>query len=213
MPRFSKIFDLGQILLPLTISNYIRMYVVNIPKYTIDLYLSTEIQTYYSILVMPAMIINLLAEIIFAPFIPRLAEYWEFDTLLFNKMIVRQLLMILGITGCTVAGGWIIGLDLLSLAYSVDLSSYMVPLFFLLSAGGFNAASLFMSLVLTVQRKQKATVVIYFIITVIALMISKSVVLNFGIMGASFIYLLICGMNFIGFLLIVMIEINKKLRG
>ena len=205
--RFKSLF---MVLLPLTVSNYIRMYVVNVPKYAIDMCLSADVQTYYGILVMPAMIINLLAEIIFAPFIPRLAEYWNNSLKKFKTLIVQQLLVILGITLCTIVGGWVIGLDLLSLVYSVDLSNYMLPLVFLLTAGGCNAAALFMTLVLTIQRKQNLTVVVYLLITLGSLFVSKAVVLAYGIYGASMLYLVICTMNLICFSVIAFYEVYKR---
>ena len=197
------------ILIPICVSNYVRMYVCNLPKYSIDKNLNESFQTYFNILIMPVFIITLLSDVIFRPFITRLSVCWHnHDFKEFKKLLVYQLSFITVLTIVIIAGGYIIGLKLLEIVYAVELSEYMSSLMILLIAGGFNTASAFLTLVLTIQREQKKFTIVYIVTTIIAVLISDYLVVQYEIIGASVLYLFICFSFFAIFMMLVIYKIK-----
>lgn len=212
--NFSKVRSLLYILIPICIANYVKIYVCNLPKYSIDANLNETMQTYFNILIMPVFIINLLSDVIFRPFITKLSIYWHNkDIVNFKNMIYKQLLIVLFLTVCMIIGGYIIGLRLLEIVYNVSLHNYMFSLIILLIAGGFNTAAGFLTLILTIQREQKKLVLAYILCTVFALIIANPLVIHFGILGASILYLLICALMFLIFIILVMIKNRRMIKG
>ncbi len=209
--RSVKFKHLLFILIPISLSNYVRMYVCNLPKYSIDANLTAEMQTYFNILIMPVFIITLLSDVIFRPFITKLSIFWHNKDLRnFKYLILRQLMIVVGLTTIMVIGGYVIGLRLLEIVYAVELSEYMNSLIILLIAGGFNTASAFLTLVMTIQREQKKFTIVYILTTVFALMIADNLIIHYQIIGASILYLFICFMFFAAFMFFVAVRIKKE---
>lgn len=208
--NYIKVKSLLMILIPITFSNYVRMYAVNLPKYSIDANLSLDMQTYFNILMMPIFIITLLSDVIFRPFMVKFSVYWENKEIKeFNKLLFFQLLIVLLLTLVMIIGGSVIGLRLLEIVYGVQLKEYMTSLIILLIAGGFNTASSLCTILLTIQRKPKQIVIANTVITIIGICISSSLVITFGIFGASLLCLFICFMMFVTFLGLVLFTSMK----
>jgi len=211
--RFDKIKKLFGILLPICISSFVHIYICNISKYAIDANLSSEIQTYFSILIMPSFVISLLSEVIFRPYITRLSKCWhDKDIHHFKKLIYNQLLVILILTIIVNIGGYVVGLRLLELIYNVSIMKYMNCLLVLLTAGGFSTAFTFLSLVLTILREQNKFLFIYIIFAVVGKLLSNILVIHYGIWGASILYLGVCVAIFMSFstMLIAKIKSSNK---
>lgn len=180
------------ILIPVVITNYIKLYITNAPKYAIDACLTDSIQAYFNVLFMPVFIISLISDIIFRPFVPILAEYWNnHDFNLFKKLVMRQVFIILGITIVIVLGGVIIGLTLLEIIYNVSLHDYMFSFIILLFGGGITTISSLLILIITIQREQKVMALVNVITFIICLLISNPLVQSFGIEGAVFLFFIL----------------------
>lgn len=209
--NFGKVKNLLFCLLPICISNYIRMYTCNLPKYSIDANLNESAQAYFNVLIMPVFIITLLSDVIFRPFITKLSVFWNNNNLKeFVRLIIYQVSFIIFITFGIMIGGYVIGLRLLEIVYGLDLHQYMLSLMILLFAGGFNTVAAFFTLVLTIQREQKKLVFVYVTCAIIAIIISDYFVINYHILGASILYFIICFSMSLLFLIIVIRKIRKQ---
>lgn len=209
--KFDRVKKLFGILLPISISSFVHIYICNISKYAIDANLSADIQTYFNILIMPSFIISLLSEVIFRPYITRMSIYWNTHKISqFTKLIYNQLIVISALTITVNIGGYIIGLKLLEIIYNVSIMKYMNCLLVLLTAGGFSTAFTFLSLVLTILRQQNKFLVVYIAFAVLGKILSNPLVINYGIWGASILYLGICMAIFIIFLVMVTVKIRKN---
>lgn len=208
--HYQKLKNLLFILIPICISNYVKMYACNLPKYAIDATLTSELQTYFNVLIMPIFIINLLSDVIFRPFITQLSIDWfKKNKKHFTTLLLRQLGVIIGLTLCCMVGGYIIGMRLLEIVYNVEIYQYMNCLMILLIAGGFNTGTSFLTMVLTIQRQQKIFVVVYIIVCFLGVIIANPLVKAGGILGASILYFLICGSFFFIFLLLVILKLRR----
>ncbi|MFR2767124.1 MAG: hypothetical protein ACLTAI_01505 [Thomasclavelia sp.] len=90
--------------------------IVNIPKYAIDRCLNQSIQTYYGILMMPVLVINMLSVVVHRSMINSLSvAYNNNDNKTFISIIAKQILLIVVLTIIAIFSGYIIGLKLLEL--------------------------------------------------------------------------------------------------
>lgn len=188
-------FNLGKfkslliILVPLVLTNYIKLYITNAPKYAIDECLGNVEQAYFNVLFMPVFIISLLSDIIFRPYIPLFSKEWMDNNFSkFTKMLLKQITVITVITAFIMLGAYVLGLKLLEIVYGVSLEGYMGTLMYLLLGGGINTYCTFMILVMTIQREQNKMAVVNLIDLIICLLISKPLVSALGINGAMMIF-------------------------
>ncbi len=97
--RVLEIKNLFLATLPLCLSTWLNIYILNAAKYSIDKVLSSEVQAYFGILVLPVFTINLLATVIYRPYITGLAMDWKNGRPWnFLKGCLRQLAVITGLT-------------------------------------------------------------------------------------------------------------------
>ena len=165
------------------------MYLVNAPRYGIEAMLSKEDQTYYAILFMPAMMINLLSGFIFKPLLTTLATRWDQQSKQGFLSIIIKGLGAVGIMSILVAlVAYPIGIPVLELLYGIDLTGYRPALMTLLFGGLFNAASVIFYYALVSSRHQEAILPGYAAGAAIAFLFTKPLITKFGIMGAIYLY-------------------------
>ena len=97
-------------------------------------------------------------------------------------------MVIVGITVVTIAGGVLIGLDILGWLYKVDLGIYRVLFAVLILFGGFAAMVAFLVVVLTIIRQQKYIIIAYGIAMIVDLLTMDTIVTAFGLWGAGVVY-------------------------
>ena len=171
---------------PLFIGSFLSLYIYNVPKYMIDRFLPSEIQTYYSILFMPAFAINMFSEFIFKPLLTDIAIKWNQNQIKeFINYVLRLFMGIVFITMVVVGLGLSIGNQVLSLIYGVDLMRYRNELILLLCGGGFAACVYLLYNVLTAMRQQFSLLVGYTFVALLISFVTPILVRNYNIMGAS----------------------------
>ncbi|MCI2241779.1 lipopolysaccharide biosynthesis protein [Adlercreutzia faecimuris] len=175
--------------LPLFLGSFLLMYVVNAPRYGIESAMSKEFQTFYSILFMPAMVINLLSGFVFKPLLNTLASLWaRGDRRAFFGILAKGLLVVIGVTAAALLVGYWLGIPVLSFIYGIDLGGYRPELMVLLVGGGFNAAAVIGYYGLVTMRCQKAVLVGYGVTALMAFMAVRPAIVAGGLWGASVLY-------------------------
>lgn len=175
---------------PLFLGSFLFAYISNAPKYGIEFFMSPESQTYFAILFMPAMVINMLGGFLFKPLLTSMAKKWHArNKKQFIKYMVFGFLASFGITLLAILIAWPIGTPVLSIIYGVDVSSFSLELIVLLCGGGFNAASVIIYYALVVIRRQKLVTIGYGIASIIITILVFTLVAPLGILGASLSYL------------------------
>ena len=190
--------DLGEIgrllkiVFPLFAISFLAFYENNAPKYAIDACLTDEVQACYGFVAMPVFIIGLLNNFVYQPTLVPMAVEWEQQqTGKFKNRIGRQIIIIGGISVVCILCAYLIGIPVLSLLYSTDLSGYKRELIILLFASIFCAISGYQSVILTIMRCQKSLLWPHCIVSGIAAVSLRHIVSNYGTMGAAFCYLLL----------------------
>ncbi|MDD4200146.1 MAG: hypothetical protein PHS19_02020 [Eubacteriales bacterium] len=177
---------------PLFASLFLNMYISNAPKYAIDAYLTEEIQAIYNMIFMPAFMVMLISNFIFNPILTTYAELWlakteeQFGKL--KRHIRKQIIIVAGLSVLGLLIAYTIAVPILSFVFGVDLGDYKKELFVVMIGGGALAYATYFSTIITVIRLQRKLIVCYGIVAVLAQVLSKFFVLNYGMMGAAAMY-------------------------
>ena len=196
---------------PLFIAAYLVMYIGNAPKYAIDKVMPSEAQACFTYIFMPVFVISLLSQFVYQPVISKLAMLWNQSRLQeFNKLIFRQVGLILVLSAAAVIGGYLLGIPVLSLIYGVNLDEYKTALVILLLGGGALAFVNFLQMIITVARKQNLLNIGYILAFLAFVLLGKMVVEEYGIIGISVFYtVVVLGIGII-FGIITVLIIKRK---
>lgn len=175
---------------PLFINGFLLNYVLNEPKLIIDRGISQGIlisgmQRDFNILFLPVFFMSLCILVV-RPLITKLAELWHagnkklFDTTIV-KLIITIFLGTFVITGLT----YIMGIPVLSLLFSVDLSDYVLPLCILMFSGGIYAMAIIFENIVTIVRMQKYLVAVYVCMFILSKIITEPLIYQYQMLGAS----------------------------
>lgn len=169
--------------------SFLMIYIANAPKYAIDEYMNEAVQACFNYIFMPVYVISVLNTFIYQPILTKLAIFFEEKKYKeFLRLFSRQFAVICGLVICVLAGGYLLGIPVLSLLYNTDLSAYKMPMMVLLLGGGFLAASGYLGVVVTIMRRQNWLMIGYVLSALIALVAAKPLVLSQGAMGAAVLY-------------------------
>ncbi len=188
----NKILDLLKRCLPLCIGITLSTYIGNVPKYMIDAYMTEEIQAVFGYIMMPVFVITLLNQFIYQPMVRGLGELWKAgDVTNFKKRVLKQCLIVCGLTTVVITGGMSVGLPVLSVLYHVDLSGYLAEFAVLLLGGGLYALAYYLNVPITTIRRQNYIAYGYVAVSTLALLTGGYFVKTWGILGATVLYLVL----------------------
>lgn len=186
------VMKLLKLCFPLFLGSFLSFYIGNAPKYAIDSVLNDELQACYGFISMPIFVVGLLNNFIFNPMIYKLSVMWnEGKKKEFIKNILIQIIIVLGITCVCIMGAYLCGIPILSILYNTDLSPYKSELLILLLGGGFLALSGLLVITITIIRFQNSITFGYVIVSLLAYILSESVVKQYLIKGAASLYLIL----------------------
>ncbi|MBQ8160360.1 MAG: oligosaccharide flippase family protein [Clostridia bacterium] len=170
---------------PLFVSVFVMLYISNAPKYAIDRYCTDVIQNRYSILFMPAFVINLFSQFILRPMLTSMAEMWaDARFAAFRKNVLTMLLGICLVTLLGIGGAWLLGIPFLRLLYGVDLTEEKSILLLVMVYGGLNAVSVFLYDMIAVTRQQKWLLYAYLLSALLIFFLAPMLVQRMQMTGA-----------------------------
>lgn len=199
--------------LPLAISGALGNYIGNAPKYSIDWFMDDSSQAIFGYILMPSFVILILSNSVYRPILPSLSDlYSKGDSKAFGRKLKKQLSMVGLMALAILLGGFILGIPVLSILYSTDLTPYKMQFMLLLVGGIGYALATFACAILTVMRKQSVIAVCYVICALMCLASSKLLISIAGFTGAVIQYD-ICNILLATLLFaIIMFSINKGYR-
>ncbi len=205
-----KLMKLAKACFPLFITSFLSIYIGNSPKYAIDAYLTESEQAYYAIISMPVFTINLLSGIIYRPNLVYMAKLWNEEKIeKFKKVLLKQSRNIAIIAIMILGFGISIGLKMLEILYGVSLATLKYEFAILLIGGGMAAAYNFLTVCITIMRKQSFLIVLSVFIMIVAFAISNSMVYYAGLMGASCLYLILMTCEMLVVFIVLWIHLKK----
>jgi O-antigen/teichoic acid export membrane protein len=215
-PKFNwkKIIALLMECFPLCISAFLLIYMGNAPKYAIDTYLKTSEQAYYTYLFMPCFVINLFVGFILQPLLVRLSKSWlHKEYRKFLKICGMIFAVALVIAGFIVVAGGMLGCQILTVVFGVQLMQYRDVLIVLLIGGSFFTFAVIEQVILTVMRRQIWLLVGFILASTTAFVVSDPLVDSWKLLGAGYAYTLSAGILFLVLLMMILLFLyNEKKR-
>lgn len=193
--------------------SFLGMYVLNAPKYSIDSYLTEDLQTVFGIIVMPATIVGLVAQFLIHPYLNQILDlYKKRDLKSLNKLVLKLILMIVlfGVVSSVLA--YLVGTQILGIIYGLDLSSYKIGLVIIIIAATLYTIGTIYASILTTVRETFSQFIIYIIVSSLAYILSSILTKNIGMNGAIFAYFLIMLIQSMSYLIYTQIKLKKLFK-
>lgn len=176
--------------LPLFINSFLTAYILNASKYAVDKYYKSEFLGTFNALYMMAFVINMFASFVLKPIISSLAvKYSDGDIRGFVYLMMRQLIIIACITVICILGAYLVGVQILSILFGIDLYDYRMELCLLLVGGSFTAVYQMLQYGIVIIRHQYSCLVGCGITTVFTFLFTPVLTKRFAVLGASISYL------------------------
>ena len=176
--------------LPLFINSFLTAYILNASKYAVDKYYKSEFLGTFNALYMMAFVINMFASFVLKPIISSLAvRYSDGDIRGFVHLMMRQLIIIAFITVICILGAYLVGVQILSILFGIDLYDYRMELCLLLVGGSFTAVYQMLQYGIVIIRHQYSCLVGCGITTVFTFLFTPVLTKRFAVLGASISYL------------------------
>ena len=170
---------------PLFISVFVMLYISNAPKYAIDHYCTDVVQNRYSILFMPAFVINLFSQFILRPMMTPMARLWnDGETQRFRSNILKMAAGICLLTIAGMLGAWLLGIPILNMLYRVDLQQEKPILMLVMVYGGLNAINIFTYYMIALTRSQKWLLIGYAVAALTVFILAPVMVRQYEMTGA-----------------------------
>lgn len=175
--------------MPLFVGSFLLTYLSNAPKYGIEGLMTKDYQTYYSIIFMPSLVINLLSGFVFKPLLTDLAMHWtKGDVKAFFSIIVRGFMVICAATLLAMLVAYPIGTEILSAIYGIDVTPLRPELMILLIGGLLNAVSVILFYAVVTMRMQRFVIVAYGVAALFSFFATTPFIAAAGLMGACMLY-------------------------
>ena len=205
----------------LFVSVFLDFYIFSSAKYAIDARMNNAASGYFNVIFMPTSVINLAAGFVIRPFLTSLTDCWNNQRFSeFTQKLRRLTAVIAALCILAVGGTLILGRPVLSVlewflgpVYAGKLTPYSGAFAAIVLGGGFYALLNLYYYALVIMRRQKTILGIYVVMTGAAAVLAPAAVIQNGISGAAFSYLILMAFMAAGFVLWTLIGLRQGKRG
>ena len=191
-------------------NSFAGIYILNASKYAIDTYSSENIQAIFGYVMMPATVMTLFAQFILLPFLGKFKTLFEKKELKnLEKLGFRIKLVVIAFGIFAVSLAYLIGTQVLTLIYGVELSNYRIYLVAIIASYIMYAISYINLVLLTTIRKTFVQFVIYLLCMIVAFICSNLLVKTYGITGATISTAITLTVQFVLYIIISKLEFWK----
>ena len=160
--------------------------------------MQSGVQRDFNILFMPVFFMSLCILVI-RPLITSLAEKRQAGEMIQFYSIIKKIFVFLILVGfLTTLVSYLIGTPVLSLIFGVDLNRYRLELTILVFSGILYSTALVFENILTIYRKHNLLLIVYIIMYIASLLLSKPLIISHGILGACISFMLVMVIYVIG---------------
>ncbi len=195
------------------ILTFLGIYLINAPRYAIDDILTSDMQTIFGIIIMPATFMGLLGQYIIQPCLTKISENIKNENYNKLKNIVKILTLIILIFGIIVTiAAWLLEVPVLELVYGIHLSSYFESMMIIIIGSILYSLSTILSAILIAMRKTLYQVVVYIITAVIVTISAYNLVNIIQIKGAAITYFITMLIVSLAFAIYTIINMKRYKR-
>lgn len=186
-----EVKDLIYSCFPLFLISLIYAFLMNAQRYTIDYFGTPEIQTLFSILVLPASMIWVVFVMMLSPILPKLAELYFSDRHKeFNRQIRNIVLITSGFSVICLVLMYVIGIRAFEIVYKVPLMAYRKEFVIAGIGSGVLCVGTVFSYLLILIREKRVLLWAYVCVAVLSVLIGIELVIRDGLYGAALSYLI-----------------------
>ena len=207
----SKVFLIFKLGFWTFLFTFLTQYLINAPKYAIDHYLNSDMQTIYGIISMPATIMILISNFIVHPFLLKISDLLSKRNIKeLHRVLLRMIFSIIFIGLCAMAGAYILGIPVLNLLYGIKLNAYLMHLMMIIIGATIFAITIIISNILVAMRKTMSQTIIFIITSILAFVLSGFLVKSYSILGATLSYLISMSLLLILYIIIYVISVREE---
>lgn len=189
---------------------FLSVYLVNAQKYALDGTVQESLQAVFGIILMPATIISLAGQYLLQPILNTMANFYSTgEKKEFNKIVFRALLLIVAFGVLCLLGAYILGIPVLNILYSVDISDYKTHLLIIIFGAVLYSMSTLLSAALTTVRYTFVQFIVFGISSIIAFFLSRLLIVQYSIYGAAISYLITMACQFELYVIIYFVIMKK----
>lgn len=189
---------------------FLTLYVINSPKYSVDLFMNNSSQTILGIIIMPATIVILFCQFIIQPFTMKLKDSLKKGEKEFNNFIIKLVVGITFIGFIILICGYLLGIPVLELLYNINLDKYKSELLIIIIGATIYGITVIYSTALVTMRKTLCQFIIFIITSIFAMIITNILTNNYGIYGACASYTIIMIFLLVLYVIVYSYQIRKK---
>lgn len=184
---------------------------VNIPRYIVDIFLSSKEQAIYGFISMPATFVMLLGQFVLQPALITLATAFEqHEKKCFQKEVTKLIVIILSTMIIVLPVAYLMGIPVLEIIYAVQLEEYRTDLLIVIIGATFYAASNVFFNALITLRSTKRQMILQMVNLIIGTVITVVLVYKYGLKGGILSYGLIFVLQFFSYLKLYKMEMEKR---
>lgn len=192
------------------ILTFLGSYLINAPRYAIDDILTSDLQTIFGIIIMPATFMGLLGQYIIQPALTGISNALKEKNYKNLKNIITFVItaiIIIGIFVLIVA--YFLEAPVLGIIYGVDLKPYILSMMIIILGSIMYSLGIMISYILIAFRKTFVQAIIYTIVSIIATITSYVLVKRIEILGASITYTITMSCIAISFFVYLIYHVRK----
>lgn len=203
-----QLFKIGFFTFILT---FLNNYLINTSRYAIDDLSTSNIQTIFGIIIMPATFMGMLGQYIIQPSLTKISSYIENRSYNNLKKISIKLVSITCILGIVILIlAYFLEVPVLEMVYAIPLKEYLISMMIIIVGSIFYTISFILSTILIAMRKTLSQAIIYGIISIISTIIAYYFINKYSILGAGITYLISMILIFILFIFVLIINMKKN---
>lgn len=207
LPKIKELFFSGFYTFLIT---FLGIYLINAPRYAIDDFLESDLQTIFGIIIMPATFMGLMGQYVIQPLLTNVTKsIKEKNRKELRKIIFFLIMAILGIGGIVFVIAYLLEATVLSFIYGVNLHPYQLSISIIILGSVMYSLGIVISYLLIALRKTFVQAIVYVAVSILATITSYLFVRKFSILGASITYLLTMTSIAISFFLYLFYYLKK----
>jgi len=191
--------------------SFLAMFILNSPKYVIDIYLDNELQGIFGIIFMPSSFMSMVSIYFIHPFLNEITECIKCNNYKGLSSIIFRLSIIIVIFGLIVSFvAFLIGIPLLELMYDINLVNYKFDLLIIMIGTIWYSLYSLLSSIFIAMRYNVYQVTILIIISIFSYFICNMLISKYSILGASYSYFFIMLVQLVIYVVSYFIIVFKK---
>jgi len=178
--------------------SFLTVYLLNAPRYALEMLGQDSLQAIYGIIIMPASFLSLVAGYIIQPFLVKISKFVKEKDYTNLKRLLFHISLFVGICGAfCMIGVFFLGEPILELLYGIDLEKQNWNLVIIILASIFYALSTLFSAVLIAMRKTLSQLITLITDALLAIIVCYLLIPKQALFGASIAYLFIMAFQFL----------------